>query len=213
MSLTGQWQYLRQSLWELVKAENHSLIILVMDIPLMDKCHLPQSMTKIYGQNFKKNVIDHGQWQKNCHLLKGIYPHLELSHILPSCLTENVSKQRGAPIICIYREYSQVSVKFCICTWFAPNFPQVQYGGEELTEKGSKFAISKWTNTGFPNEQIHFFQAYKYKYTDISEWVPISASTPAPPWYNGKVTHSAPQHPTTPHCSPSPKNADIHRII
>ena len=47
-------------------------------------------------------------------------------------------------------------MKFCICTWFAPNFPQVQYGGEELTEKGSKFAISKWTNTGFPNEQIHF---------------------------------------------------------
>ena len=47
-------------------------------------------------------------------------------------------------------------MKFCICTWFAPNFPQVQYGGEELTEKGSKFAISKWTNTGFPNEQIQF---------------------------------------------------------
>ena len=81
---------------------------------------------------------------------------MELSHILPSCLTENVSRQRGAPIICIYRELSRVSVKFCICTWFAPNFPQVQYGGEELTEKGSKFAISKWTNTGFPNEQIHF---------------------------------------------------------
>ena len=40
----------------------------------MAKCHLPQSMTKIYGQNFKKNVIDDGQWQKNCHLLKGIYP-------------------------------------------------------------------------------------------------------------------------------------------
>ena len=65
---------LRQSLWELVKAENHWLIILIMDIPLMAKCHLPQSMTKIYGQNFKKNVIDDGQWQKNCHLLKGIYP-------------------------------------------------------------------------------------------------------------------------------------------
>ena len=83
-------------------------------------------------------------------------PYMELSHILPSCLKENVSKQRGVPIICIYLELSQVSVKFCICTWFAPNFPQVQYGGEELTEKGSKFAISKWTNTGFPNEQIHF---------------------------------------------------------
>ena len=65
---------LRQSLWELVKAENHWLIFLIMDIPLMAKCHLPQSMTKIYGQNFKKNVIDDGQWQKNCHLLKGIYP-------------------------------------------------------------------------------------------------------------------------------------------
>ena len=62
----------------------------------------------------------------------------------------------GFPFLCIYRELSQVSVKFCICTWFAPNFPQVQYGWEELTEKGSKFAISKWTNTGFPNEQIHF---------------------------------------------------------
>ena len=48
-----------------------------MDIPLMAKCHLPQSMTKIYGQNFKKNVIDDGQWQKNCHLLKGIYPFID----------------------------------------------------------------------------------------------------------------------------------------
>ena len=60
MSLTGQWQFLRQSHWELVKAENHWLIILVMDIPLMDKCHLPQSMTKIYGQNFKKKC--HWPW-------------------------------------------------------------------------------------------------------------------------------------------------------
>ena len=42
----------------------------------MAKCHLPQSMTKIYGQNFKKNVIDDGQWQKNCHLLKVIYPYV-----------------------------------------------------------------------------------------------------------------------------------------
>ena len=54
MSLTDQWQFLRQSHWELVKAENHWLIFLIMDIPLMAKCHLPQSMTKIYGQNFKK---------------------------------------------------------------------------------------------------------------------------------------------------------------
>ena len=79
MSLTGQWQFLRQSHWELVKAENHWLIILIMDIPLMAKCHWPQSMTKIYGQNFKKNVIDHGQWQKNCHLLKVIYPILDVN--------------------------------------------------------------------------------------------------------------------------------------
>ena len=43
-------------------------------------------------------------------------PYMELSHILPSCLKENVSKQRGVPIICIYLELSQVSVKFCICT-------------------------------------------------------------------------------------------------
>ena len=47
----------------------------------MAKCHLPQSMTKIYGQNFKKNVIDDGQWQKNCHLLKGIYPPKAVSSI------------------------------------------------------------------------------------------------------------------------------------
>ena len=60
--------------WSMVKAENHCLIILIMDIRLMAKCHWPQSMTKIYGQNFKKIVIDHGQWQKNCHLLKVIYP-------------------------------------------------------------------------------------------------------------------------------------------
>ena len=64
LSLTGQWQFWRQSDWDLVKAENHWLIFLIMDIPLMAKCHLPQSMTKIYGQNFKKNVIDDGQWQK-----------------------------------------------------------------------------------------------------------------------------------------------------
>ena len=76
-------------------------------------------------------------------------------------------------------------------------------------------------NLPFPNEQMQvfqiwtntFFQAYKYKCRDTSEWVLISTSTPAPPWYNGKVTHSAPQHPTTPHRSPSPKNADIHRNI
>ena len=92
MSLTGQWQFLRQSHWELVKAENHWLIILVMDIPLMDKCHWPQSMTKIYGQNFKKNVIDHGQWQKNCHLLKVIYPLvLIFSCFHPTLLTEFIS--------------------------------------------------------------------------------------------------------------------------
>ena len=78
LSLTGQWQFWRQSDCDLVKAENHWLIFLIMDIPLMAKCHLPQSMTKIYGQNFKKNVIDHGQWQKNCHLLKGIYPYIQM---------------------------------------------------------------------------------------------------------------------------------------
>ena len=86
LSLTDQWQFwLRpwwdvQSDWDLVKAENHWLIFLIMDIPLMAKCHLPQSMTKIYGQNFKKNVIDHGQWQKNCHLLKGIYPMIDTNN-------------------------------------------------------------------------------------------------------------------------------------
>ena len=42
VSLTGQWQFLRHSHCELVKAENHWLIILVMDIPLMAKCHWPQ---------------------------------------------------------------------------------------------------------------------------------------------------------------------------
>ena len=73
MSLTGQWQYLRQSLWELVKAENHWLIILVMDIPLMDKCHWPQSMTKIYGQNFKKMSLTMVNDKKNCHWLKVFY--------------------------------------------------------------------------------------------------------------------------------------------
>ena len=43
--------------WSMVKAENHCLIILIMDIWLMAKCHWPQSMTKIYGQN----------WRKKCH--------------------------------------------------------------------------------------------------------------------------------------------------
>ena len=78
--------------------------------------------------------------------------------------------------------------------------------GEQICNfQMNKYRFSKWTNT--------ILQAYKYKCRDISEWVPISTSTPAPPWYNGKVTHSAPQHPTTPHRSPSPKNADIHRKI
>ena len=87
LSLTGQWQFWRQSDWDLVKAENHWLIFLIMDIPLMAKCHLPQSMTKIYGQNFKKNVIDDGQWQKNCHLLKGIYPGIGLAFLFVTCMT------------------------------------------------------------------------------------------------------------------------------
>ena len=58
--------------WSMVKAENHCLIILIMDIRLMAKCHWPQSMTKIYGQNFKKIVIDHGQWQKKLSLTESI---------------------------------------------------------------------------------------------------------------------------------------------
>ena len=84
LSLTGQWHFLRQSHRELVKAENHWPIILVMDIPLMAKCHWWLSMTKIYGHNWEKNVIDHGQWQKNCHWLKVLYPILEA---LPLCIS------------------------------------------------------------------------------------------------------------------------------
>ena len=63
----------------------------------MAKCHWPQSMTKIYGQNFEKNVIDHCQWQKNCHLLKGIYPNgmLTLYHFqFTSCKVTWVMKYR-----------------------------------------------------------------------------------------------------------------------
>ena len=141
-----------------------------------------------------------------------IYPFMELSHILPSCLTENVSKQRGAPIICIYREYSQVSVKFCICTWFAPNFPQVQYGGEELTEKGSKFAISKWTNTGFPNEQIHFPKPTNTSVETFPNEFPSPRQHLLHPGTMGK-SHT--QHPNVRQLpiAPQPKNADIHRKV
>ena len=75
MSLTGQWQIFRQSHLELVngQAENHWLFILVMDIPLMDKCHWPQSMTKIYGQNFKKMSLTLVNDKTNCHWLKVFY--------------------------------------------------------------------------------------------------------------------------------------------
>ena len=170
----------------------------------MAKCHLPQSMTKIMDKTLKKNVIDDGQWQKNCHLLKGIYPHLELSHILPSCLTENVSKQRGVPFFMhlpgIVPSFCEILYLHLICTQLSTSpirMRRTDRKGEQICNfQMNKYRFSKWTNT--------FSQAYKYKCRDISEWVPISTSTPAPPWYNGKVTHSAPQHPTTPHRSPSP---------
>ena len=133
-----------------------------------------------------------------------IYPFMELSHILPSCLTENVSKQRGVPFFMhlpgIVPSFCEILYLHLICTQLSTSpirRRRTDRKGEQICNfQMNKYRFSKWTNT--------FFQAYKYKCRDISEWVPISTSTPAPPWYNGKVTHSAPQHPTTPHRSPSP---------
>ena len=78
LSLTGQWQFVAAQ-WTCLKQRimhiyghttyGHMSLTTVNDKNLWTK---PKKVS-LTSVNDKKIVIDHGQWQKNCHWLKGIY--------------------------------------------------------------------------------------------------------------------------------------------
>ena len=73
-----------------------------MDIPLMDICHWPPSMTKTYGHSLKKCHLPRSMTKKlsltmvndkkNCHWLKGIYIGI-VSHFFALQLSTSKGEQ------------------------------------------------------------------------------------------------------------------------
>ena len=91
-----------------------------------------------------------------------LYPYMELSHILPSCLTENVSKQRGGShylhLPGIVPSFCEILYLHLICTQLSTSpirRRRTDRKGEQICNfQMNKYRFSKWTNTFFPSLQI-----------------------------------------------------------